>query len=160
MCGATSVILNEMLHSDAVEMHIISGRASAVLGCVIVHVAICHALYPKSHCTIPAGFDSRWVDNACCYLRCLDYIPCLLSSITTSWNVYNCICLSVMACRYLIRAKALVNDVHDTLGKTRDGKRRLGDATDDHPTRAGLRIGKPYPEGRLGSCLKLCLKGK
>ena len=44
--------------------------------------------------------------------------------------------------QYLNQAIILVNQVHNTLGKTRDGKQRLGDATDDHPCKQGLRIGK------------------
>ncbi|PSC74574.1 hypothetical protein C2E20_2186 [Micractinium conductrix] len=48
--------------------------------------------------------------------------------------------------RWLEQADALIQDVHNTLGKTRDGKRRLGAATDAEPTRGGLRIGKADPE--------------
>ena len=50
--------------------------------------------------------------------------------------------------QYLDQADALIRDVHDVLGRTRDGFRRLDGATADHPTRGGLRIGKPEPEGK------------
>lgn len=33
------------------------------------------------------------------------------------------------------------------LGRTRDGRARLGGATDDSPTAGGLRIGKAHEEG-------------
>jgi len=49
--------------------------------------------------------------------------------------------------RYLDQADALIADVHDTLGKDRQGIKRLDNATDEHPTKGGLRIGKVDPEG-------------
>jgi len=49
--------------------------------------------------------------------------------------------------QFLDRADALIRDVHDVLGKDRKGLKRLGNATDDHPTRCGLRIGKVEEEG-------------
>lgn len=52
--------------------------------------------------------------------------------------------------RYLQQAEALVSAVHGTLGFTRDGKNRLGGATDDHPTKGGLRIGKADAGGPDG----------
>jgi hypothetical protein len=51
---------------------------------------------------------------------------------------------------YLDQADALIHAVHDTLGRERPGghrSRRLGAATDDAPTRGGLRIGKVHAEG-------------
>jgi hypothetical protein len=48
---------------------------------------------------------------------------------------------------FLDQADALIRDVHDVLGSTRDGSTRLDDATDVHPILGGLRIGKPDPEG-------------
>ena len=48
--------------------------------------------------------------------------------------------------QYLEQADALVNNVHDVLGRERNGKKRLGTATDEHPTRGGLRIGKVHEE--------------
>lgn len=48
---------------------------------------------------------------------------------------------------YLDQADALINEVHNVLGKTRNGSRRLGTSTDEHPLRGGLRIGKVDPEG-------------
>ena len=44
-------------------------------------------------------------------------------------------------------ALELVNDVHHTLGKTREGVWLPG-ASEEHPTRGGLRIGKKLPERR------------
>lgn len=41
----------------------------------------------------------------------------------------------------------MVKDVHDVLGKSREGTARLGAATDEHPTLGGMRIGKSDPEG-------------
>ena len=46
-----------------------------------------------------------------------------------------------------MQAESLVQEVHNTLGKTRDGSTRLGPATDKQPTLGGMRIGKPDPEG-------------
>ena len=56
-------------------------------------------------------------------------------------------CLQTGKQAHLDQAAALITDVHNTLGKTRDGNHRLGHATDDHPTLGGLRIGKADPEG-------------
>lgn len=52
--------------------------------------------------------------------------------------------------RYLAAAEALCAAVHATLGFTRDGARRLGAATAEHPTRGGLRIGKADASGAWG----------
>lgn len=49
--------------------------------------------------------------------------------------------------RFLSQARTLVNKVHNTLGRARDGRARLHGASDAHPTRGGLRIGKAEPEG-------------
>src|SRR5690242_14673304 len=46
-------------------------------------------------------------------------------------------------------ALELVSDVHRSLGKTRDGEWLPG-ASEEHPTRGGLRIGKKLPERRPG----------
>ena len=48
---------------------------------------------------------------------------------------------------YLTRAQHLVDQVHQTLGFTRDGKARLSGASEAHPTLGGLRIGKVDEEG-------------
>jgi len=48
---------------------------------------------------------------------------------------------------YLDQADALIKDVHDTLGKDRSLKERLGKSTDARPLLGGLRIGKVDPEG-------------
>lgn len=42
--------------------------------------------------------------------------------------------------------------VHDTLGKTRDGKRRLGGATDAEPTRCGAEAGWGLPAPAARRC--------
>jgi hypothetical protein len=64
-------------------------------------------------------------------------------------------------CRLLQQALALVADVHNTLGHERPNRAAAGSSSSsgsaawlagadaDHPTRAGLRIGKPHPEGML-----------
>jgi len=49
--------------------------------------------------------------------------------------------------RYLDQADCLIQNVHDTLGKDRQGKSRLGNATNEQPLKGGLRIGKEDPEG-------------
>jgi len=49
--------------------------------------------------------------------------------------------------QYLDQADALIQDVHNVLGRDRSGTRRLGNATDTDPTQGGLRIGKIDPEG-------------
>jgi hypothetical protein len=48
---------------------------------------------------------------------------------------------------YLEQAESLIKDVHDVLGKDRQGQKRLGNATDQEPLKGGLRIGKIDPEG-------------
>lgn len=45
------------------------------------------------------------------------------------------------------RAERLIQSVHDTLGRSRDGSRRLKGATDEDPLSGGLRIGKEDEEG-------------
>ncbi|KAL7791411.1 hypothetical protein V8C37DRAFT_382318 [Trichoderma ceciliae] len=52
--------------------------------------------------------------------------------------------------KYLTLAKRLVKVVHDTLGRTRDGLKRLDGATDEEPLRGGLRIGKQDAKGSDG----------
>ena len=47
---------------------------------------------------------------------------------------------------YLHQAKLLIDNVHNVLGKTRNGKLWLGNGNIDHPTLGGLRIGKPNEE--------------
>ena len=47
---------------------------------------------------------------------------------------------------FLIQAQKLVAAVHESLGKTRDGRKRLGTATEAHPLDGGLRIGKSEDE--------------
>jgi len=49
--------------------------------------------------------------------------------------------------KYLDQADALIRDVHETLGKDRKLKNRLGSSDDEHPLRGGLRIGKEHEEG-------------
>eukprot|EP01083_Nonionella_stella_P155294 501528_1 len=43
---------------------------------------------------------------------------------------------------YLDLADGLISAVHDSLGKDRALKNRLGDSTEEHPLRGGMRIGK------------------
>ncbi|KAK6864169.1 hypothetical protein PG990_006394 [Apiospora arundinis] len=52
--------------------------------------------------------------------------------------------------RYLEAAKRLVQTVHDTLGRTRDGSSRLPGASDAEPLKGGLRIGKVDEAGPDG----------
>ncbi|KAH8656512.1 hypothetical protein BGZ60DRAFT_417152 [Tricladium varicosporioides] len=63
---------------------------------------------------------------------------------TDAFGVLNFLTLyhSTSDPRYLTFAKALVQSVHNTLGRTRDGKERLVGASEQHPLRGGLRIGK------------------
>ena len=49
--------------------------------------------------------------------------------------------------QFLDQADALIKGVHDVLGRERNGKKRLGNSTDDEPLKGGLRIGKEDPEG-------------
>src|SRR5579871_3710665 len=51
---------------------------------------------------------------------------------------------------FLSLSKALVSAVHDTLGRTRDGRSRLPNATDTTPLGGGLRIGKEEESGPEG----------
>jgi len=50
---------------------------------------------------------------------------------------------------YLDQADSLIQNVHDVLGKDRQGNKRLGNSTKEEPLRGGLRIGKQDPEGKL-----------
>lgn len=52
--------------------------------------------------------------------------------------------------RYLTLADRLVKNVHDVLGRTRDGRSRLPGATDKEPLQGGLRIGKVSDTGSDG----------
>ena len=51
---------------------------------------------------------------------------------------------------YLSYARRLVESVHDVLGRHRDGIMRLPGASDAHPLRGGLRIGKVSADGEDG----------
>ncbi|KAL4950726.1 hypothetical protein BDW69DRAFT_197032 [Aspergillus filifer] len=51
---------------------------------------------------------------------------------------------------YLTLASRLIENVHDTLGYTRDGSRRLSGASDSNPLGGGLRIGKIDESGSDG----------
>uniref|UniRef100_A0A914P600 Uncharacterized protein n=1 Tax=Panagrolaimus davidi TaxID=227884 RepID=A0A914P600_9BILA len=48
---------------------------------------------------------------------------------------------------FLKQASILIDEVHNILGKSRDGSKRLSNSTDEHPLNGGLRIGKPENEG-------------
>ncbi|KAL1842404.1 hypothetical protein VTJ49DRAFT_5363 [Mycothermus thermophilus] len=63
---------------------------------------------------------------------------------TDAFGVVNFVTLSreTSSDVYLTLAKRLVQTVHDTLGRTRDGTSRLPRATDEEPLKGGLRIGK------------------
>jgi hypothetical protein len=77
---------------------------------------------------------------------------------TDAFGVINYISLANLTKKphYLDQADALIKNVHNTLGRQRGGsplglgsqthQPRLSPATDDHPTRGGLRIGKVHPE--------------
>ena len=52
--------------------------------------------------------------------------------------------------KYLILAKNLVKAVHNTQGRTRDGKSKLPGASDENPLGGGLRIGKMDDSGTDG----------
>ncbi|GLB44120.1 hypothetical protein LshimejAT787_1600500 [Lyophyllum shimeji] len=51
---------------------------------------------------------------------------------------------------FLTFARTLIETVHDVLGRTRDGSRRLPGATDQNPVGGGLRIGKLAESGPDG----------
>lgn len=71
---------------------------------------------------------------------------------TDAFGVVNFITLYRETSRpvYLELAKSLVRTVHDVLGRTRDGSQRLPKATDEHPLKGGLRIGKMDATGPDG----------
>jgi len=48
---------------------------------------------------------------------------------------------------YLDQADSLIQNVHDVLGKDRQGNKILGNSTKEEPLHGGLRIGKQDPEG-------------
>jgi len=68
---------------------------------------------------------------------------------TDAYGVCNYITLynETKDTQYLNAAKALIQDVHNTLGKDRVGRHRLGSSTDEDPLLGGLRIGKIDEEG-------------
>ncbi|GAB4823531.1 hypothetical protein N2152v2_010577 [Parachlorella kessleri] len=68
---------------------------------------------------------------------------------TDAFGVCNYITLACETgeAKFLDQADMLIDEVHDTLGRDRSGRRRLGRATDEAPTRGGLRIGKEHDEG-------------
>jgi hypothetical protein len=77
---------------------------------------------------------------------------------TDAFGVVNFISLANLTGKshYLDQADALIKNVHDILGRQRGGSRlglgsssrqpRLSGATDEHPTKGGLRIGKEQAE--------------
>lgn len=72
---------------------------------------------------------------------------------TDAFGVVNFITLSRLSTSgaegelWTLYAKRLIQSVHDTLGKSRDGSRRLRGATDEQPLSGGLRIGKDEESG-------------
>lgn len=68
---------------------------------------------------------------------------------TDAFGVINFINLAIesSSVKLMTLAKRLVFSVHETLGRTRDGTARLDGATDEHPLRGGLRIGKMNENG-------------
>lgn len=72
---------------------------------------------------------------------------------TDAFAVVNFITLSKLSTStteqelWKIRAKRLIHSVHDVLGRSRDGSRRLRGATDEKPLSGGLRIGKDEETG-------------
>ncbi|KAI0370590.1 hypothetical protein BV20DRAFT_966520 [Pilatotrama ljubarskyi] len=71
---------------------------------------------------------------------------------TDAFGVLNLLTLGVLTSNalYTTLAARLVDTVHDTLGRTRDGARRLPGASDAHPLAGGLRIGKEDEEDDPG----------
>lgn len=71
---------------------------------------------------------------------------------TDAFGVVNFITLYKETSRpvYLELAKSLVRTVHDVLGRTRDGSKRLPGSTDELPLEGGLRIGKMDESGPDG----------
>ncbi|KAI0355917.1 hypothetical protein OH77DRAFT_1424188 [Trametes cingulata] len=71
---------------------------------------------------------------------------------TDAFGVLNLLTLGVLTSNalYTTLAARLVDTVHDTLGRTRDGARRLPGASDTHPLAGGLRIGKEDEEDDPG----------
>ncbi|KAI1784534.1 hypothetical protein LXA43DRAFT_1122544 [Ganoderma leucocontextum] len=75
---------------------------------------------------------------------------------TDAFGVLNLLTLSILASSeaarltYTTLAARLIAAVHDTLGRTRDGQRRLPGASDAHPLAGGLRIGKEADEDDPG----------
>ncbi|KZT69181.1 hypothetical protein DAEQUDRAFT_281192 [Daedalea quercina L-15889] len=67
---------------------------------------------------------------------------------TDAFGVLNFITLGTLAANptYTTLAARLIDRVHDVLGRTRDGTQRLPGASNAHPLRGGLRIGKPGDE--------------
>ena len=63
---------------------------------------------------------------------------------TDAFGVLNFVSLGVITNNrtYTALAARLIDRVHDVLGRTRDGAQRLPGASDAHPLRGGLRIGK------------------
>lgn len=72
---------------------------------------------------------------------------------TDAFGVLNFITMSKLSTSdseaevWKLHAKRLIQSVHDTLGRSRDGSRRLKGATDEQPLSGGLRIGKDEETG-------------
>ncbi|CDO70987.1 hypothetical protein BN946_scf184830.g19 [Trametes cinnabarina] len=71
---------------------------------------------------------------------------------TDAFGVLNFLTLGTLTSNTIYHALAarLIQTVHDTLGRTRDGTRRLPGASDEHPLAGGLRIGKEDEEDDPG----------
>ncbi|KAI8972830.1 hypothetical protein BD414DRAFT_499500 [Trametes punicea] len=71
---------------------------------------------------------------------------------TDAFGVLNLLTLGALTSNalYTTLAARLVHTVHDTLGRMRDGTRRLPGASDEHPLAGGLRIGKEDEEDDPG----------
>ncbi|OCH86333.1 hypothetical protein OBBRIDRAFT_797302 [Obba rivulosa] len=67
---------------------------------------------------------------------------------TDAFGVLNFITIGSLTSNttYYTLADRLIGTVHDTLGRTRDGTKRLTGASDEHPLAGGLRIGKEDEE--------------
>lgn len=77
---------------------------------------------------------------------------------TEAFGVMNFMNLAIenSSTTFKILAERLVHSVHETLGRTRDGSARLNGATDEHPLKGGLRIGRRNEEGEDEDCDGQC----
>lgn len=108
------------------------------------------------------GIDDRQIEQSAALMKAFAERTGLTSSAPATrylWTDAFAVCNFIGLARatgneaYQTLARQLIEQVHETLGRHREDDPRTGwlsgprgEASPEHPTRAGLRIGKPLPE--------------